>query len=507
MKAAILGVLFLLLAAGCATAPKQARHSSPEEGISQDHFSEIEAKPVPLVMNDRVQDWINYFQGAGRERFELYLQRSAKYIPMIKRILRQYGLPEDLVYLAMIESGFNPHAYSRARATGTWQFIYRTGVRYGLRADNWIDERRDPEKSTIAAAKYLKDLYDQFNDWYLAAAGYNAGEGKIHRAIRKYRTEDFWEMSRQRYLRRETKDYVPKMIAAALISKNPGRYGFPHVRYEEPVPFEEVAIETPIDLRVAAQCAEASYEEIKGLNPELLHWVTPPDYPGYRLKVPAGSAERFQLRYALLSPEERIAEKIYTVKKGESFALIAKQHGFPVKFLAALNGAVPHQALKAGQPVLIPHQPPEGERFRERTFERQRRRRSVAGGGGNLLYSVRRGDNLTRISRRLGVRASRLQNLNPEIEWASLKYGTRIRLVTGGTGGPRSVAVVPSPELSGEFTAHVIQSGETLWEIAKRYHVSIEDLKRWNGITHHRRIRPGQTLKVKVPTVASATEA
>ena len=269
MKAAILGVLFLFLAIGCATAPKQARHSSPEEGISQDHFSEIEAKPVPLVMNDRVQDWINYFQGPSHERFERYLMRSGKYIPMIKRILRQYGLPEDLVYLAMIESGFNPHAYSRARATGTWQFIYRTGVRYGLRADNWIDERRDPEKSTIAAAKYLKDLYDQFNDWYLAAAGYNAGEGKIHRAIRKYRTEDFWEMSRQRYLRRETKDYVPKMIAAALISKNPGRYGFSHVKYEEPIPFEEVPIETPIDLRVAAQCAGVTYEEmvLEGYGP------------------------------------------------------------------------------------------------------------------------------------------------------------------------------------------------------------------------------------------------
>lgn len=500
--------LLVLFLGGCATTPKSPL-SVDEQAIPQDHFSEIQAAPVPLVMNDRVQDWINYFQGPGHERFELYLRRSGKYIPMMKRILRQYGLPEDLVYLAMIESGFNAHAYSRARATGTWQFIYRTGVRYGLRTDSWIDERRDPEKSTVAAAKYLKDLYDQFNDWYLAAAGYNAGEGKIHRAIRKYRTEDFWKMSRQRYLKRETKEYVPKMIAAALISKEPHRYGFRGIDYEEPIAFEEVEIDTPIDLRIAAQCAEVTYEELKGLNPELLHWVTPPHYPSYRLKVPRGRGEKFRVRYDVLSPEERIAQSVYPAKSGDTVSHVARRHGFPVRFFASLNGVSTHTSFAAGQSVLIPHPPPPGERFRERSYERSRRHHYTAGHDESVGYLVRRGDNLHRISRRLGMGPKELRRLNPDVDWGTLKYGRRIRLVTTEPGPiPKTeTALATTPEAAGEYTVHLVQAGETLWEIARKYGVSVKELRTWNALGRSRKILPGQALKVRVPPIASATKA
>jgi len=495
-KIGLIGLIGPILLAGCATFSRSAK---VEPVVPADHFSEIEADPVPLVMNDRVQDWLNYFQGPGRERFEVYLSRSGKYVPMIKKILREYSLPQDLVYLAMIESGFNPRAYSRARATGTWQFIYRTGIRYGLRVDEWIDERRDPEKSTIAAAKYLQALYDRFNDWYLAAAGYNAGEGKIGRAIRRYRTEDFWVMSRQRYLKRETKDYVPKMIAAALISKNPKEYGFDHVRYEEPIPYDKVAMETPTDLRVAAQCAGVSYEAIKLLNPDLKRWITPPNYPGFELRVPAGTGDLFLIRYQALTPEERIADEVYTARAGETVTTVAKKQGIPGPLLAAINSVSLHKHLSAGETLLIPREPPPGEKFHP---EKDQFKPSTR---GQYVYRVRRGDNLFRISRHLGVRPSKLKNLNPHVDWEKLQYGRTLRLATGAVRHASVQArIIPpvsdGPVNEGEFLIHTVQEGDSLWTISRRYGVSVNEIRRLNQV--RRMIHPGQTLRI--PQTAKA---
>ncbi|MGZ3536586.1 MAG: lytic transglycosylase domain-containing protein, partial [Thermodesulfobacteriota bacterium] len=190
---------------------------------------------IPIVINGRVEQFIQFFQTTIRHKFITWLARSEKYIPFMKGVLKEHGLPEDLVYLSLIESGFDPNAYSRAKAVGLWQFMYFTGKRYGLRSNWWVDERRDPEKSTIAAAKYLKDLYEMFACWYLAAAGYNAGEYKIINAIKRYKTEDFWKLANYRYLKRETKDYVPLMIAATLVAKEPEKYGFTGVEYQEPL--------------------------------------------------------------------------------------------------------------------------------------------------------------------------------------------------------------------------------------------------------------------------------
>src|SRR5512138_2640421 len=187
---------------------------------------ELPESDIPLTLNSKVEYFVRYFQTSGRNAFSRWLSRSERYIPMMKEVLKKEGLPEDLVYLAMIESGFSPHAYSVAAAVGPWQFMSATGKRYALRIDQWIDERRDPLKSSVAAALYLKELYSLFNnDWYLAAAGYNAGENKILRAIDMYNTRDFWEISRGSYLKRETKDYVPKLLAAAIIAKEPAKYG------------------------------------------------------------------------------------------------------------------------------------------------------------------------------------------------------------------------------------------------------------------------------------------
>lgn len=426
----MLAVPALLTLASCASAPK---HTAT---IPQDHFAEIQRPGIPLVMNDRVQDWINYFEGPGREHFERYLRRSGKYIPMMRRVLRSEGMPDDLVYLSMIESGFNPHAYSSARATGAWQFIYQTGLRYGLKVDSWVDERRDPEKSTVAAAKYLKDLYDRYNNWYLAAAGYNAGEGKIDRAIQKYDTEDFWELSEERYLRAETKDYVPKLIAAALIAKNPEKYGFRNVQYEEPIPFDEVSIKDPIDLRVAAKSAGVTYGEIKALNPELLHWVTPLDYKEYSIKVPAGTADRFKGRYDGLTAEERLGGEKLEVEETTSIERLAKKRDVPPLLLAAANGLSPSDSVKAGQSIFLPMDPPEGESFYEKVYERTRH------GGRAIAYKVHRGDSIATISKKTGIRVALLKKYNSHVDWSNIHKGQKLKLYASagrGRGETRAV--------------------------------------------------------------------
>ena len=423
-KRLLLSVPVVVLMSACASAPKHA--SKP---IPQDHFAEVQRPDIPLVMNDRVQDWIEYFQNQGHEHFARYLRRSGRYIPMMRRILKQHGLPDDLVYLSMIESGFNPHAYSRARATGAWQFIYQTGVRYGLSVDTWVDERRDPDKSTVAAAQYLKELYDRFNNWYLAAASYNAGEGKIGRAIQKYNTEDFWQLAEGKYLKAETKDYVPKLIAAALIAKNPAKYGFKNVDYEAPVVFDEAAIETPMDLRVAAKCAGVSYEEIKALNPELLHWLTPPDAKDYKIKIPTGTEAKFRQRYAELNPEERLGgtDKV-KLDESTTVAKLAREHGLPPVLLAAVNGVGTGDSLRAGKEITLPMEPPEGEAFYEKRDREVAQRGRHHGRGSVFAYKVRSGDNLKTISRKTGLSVAALKRNNPDVDWSSVRKGQQLKI-------------------------------------------------------------------------------
>ncbi len=249
----------------------------------------------------------------------------------MKNLLKENGLPEDLVYLSLIESGFNPYAYSRSKASGPWQFIYLTGKKYGLKVNWWVDERRDPEKSTIAAAKYLKDLYDMFECWYLAAAGYNAGENKIASAMKRYRTEDFWELTKYRYLKKETKDYVPQMIAAALIAKDPEKYGFTNIEYEEPLRYDKVKVPGLTPLSLISQACEVSLDEIKDLNPELRRGVTPPGETEYEIKIPSGAKERFLRNFETLQPLRKFQFKTHMVKKGETLPKIARLYRVEVE--------------------------------------------------------------------------------------------------------------------------------------------------------------------------------
>jgi len=324
------------------------------EALLEDRRKKEPDFDIPIVVNARVEQFIQCFQTTLREKFVTWLARSGKYIPIMKRLLREQGLPEDLVYMAFIESGFDPYAYSRSKAVGPWQFIYLTGKRYGLKVNWWVDERRDPEKSTIAAAKYLKDLYETFACWYLAAAGYNAGEYKIIKAIKRYRTEDFWTLTKVRYLKRETKDYVPLMIAAALVAKDPEKYGFTDVEYQKPLRYERVKVPELTGLSLVAKACEASLEEIKDLNPELRRGVTPPNENDYEIKIPFGRKDLFEVTFQILQAFEKYEFKTHLVKKGETLKGIAKLYRVDLEPLLELNHLSRATPVSKGAILSIP---------------------------------------------------------------------------------------------------------------------------------------------------------
>ena len=352
-------VLFLFcgISFGCATSGNHLENnSSPtvKNGPPAASYPSSSEFNIPVVVNKEVEWFIRYFQTANRPHFEKWLARSTQYIPLMKKILGEHNLPTDLVYLAMIESGFNTKALSIRRAAGPWQFIQATGKRYGLKVDWWVDERRDPIKSTIAASEYLRDLYGMFGSWFLAAAGYNAGENKIKKAILRHGTEDFWELASFRYLRKETKQYIPKLIAAALISKNPEQYGFEDVPYQEPLQFDAVTVDSPVDLKKVASTLNISYEEIQSLNPELRRWCTPPNIETYQLKVPVGKGEEFTAKYEEVKPKNKTIFHAHLIRQGDTLYKIAKFYKTEIGPIMELNNISSARFLKPGQHLIIP---------------------------------------------------------------------------------------------------------------------------------------------------------
>ncbi len=293
---------------------------------------------IPVITNDRVNYWIDYFvNGSGRKHYARYLARSTRFVPTELRILKENGVPKDLIFLSMMESGFNTHAYSSAAASGLWQFIRSTGRLYGLDSDYWIDERRDPEKASLAAARHLRDLYQEFGDWYLAFAAYNAGAGKVKRAIDGVGSRNFWDLAASNYLRQETKDYVPKILAAAIIGKSLDKYGFDSVEFQDPIAIERASLSTPGDVETIAECAGVDGDMIRLINPELLRSMTPPNRSQYSIYVPRGTGATFERRFAALSAEERLKNVRYAARRGESLKAIALNKGVSVSNLVSAN--------------------------------------------------------------------------------------------------------------------------------------------------------------------------
>jgi soluble lytic murein transglycosylase-like protein len=281
---------------------------------------------MPVAINKQVKAYLVYFSTERKGGIKKYLARSTRYLPMIREVFQEYGLPEDLAYLAMIESGFNPYAYSHAHAGGMWQFIQGTGRRYGLAINNYVDERRDPVKATHAAAKYLTDLYKQFGSWYLAAASYNCGEGRVQREIQSSNHKNFWELSDNQRLPTETKNYVPQMIAATIIAKNPKKFGFTKIAYLPPLEYETVKVTEPTSLRAASLACNVPAEEIEMLNPELRRGMTPPDQPHYVLNIPKKSKEMFarHIQHARIEAPAVASARVQT-------ASISSRRSYPKK--------------------------------------------------------------------------------------------------------------------------------------------------------------------------------
>ncbi len=487
----------------------------------------------PITMNSAVEGWIDYFTGRGREHMERYLSRSSRYIPNMRKILKREGLPEDLVYLALIESGFNMKAKSRARAVGPWQFMKSTGTRYGLRVDPWIDERRDPVHSTEAAARYLKDLYLMFESWYLAAAAYNAGEYKILRAVESLKTNNFWAIRASKKVRRETKDYVPKLIAAAIIAKNPDRYGFGGVTYEEPLNFEVVTVNFPIHLRELTKLVNEPVEDLEDLNPELTRSMVPPDVGNYELRVPVGTKVLVERAVGSIRDKLAVAQsdipKEHVVRSGETVASIARRYRVQPAAILNTNNMSRREKVRPGERLIIPDNARIPAARAERVAASAPRPKAKPADLPKDLsnHRVRSGESLWAIALKYDVTIQEIfkwNNLNRSKIYPGMNLKVRTPAKTAsaeegddadeearepapakGGGDEKDEPEERHPADSAGFVVHVVQPGESLWSISKDYDVSIREIKQWNKLRQSR-IDAGKRLKIKAAERAAASE-
>jgi membrane-bound lytic murein transglycosylase D len=388
----------------------------------------VEAEPhdLPVELNDAVLSCIDLYQGRLRDWFQEALSRGQQYLPEIRRVFAEEGIPQDLAYLALVESAFKTTAYSRAKAKGVFQFISATGKRYGLRVDWWVDERSDPDKATRAAARYLKDLYGLFGDWNLAMAGYNAGEGKVLRGMSRYRKSDYWELRKTRALRPETKNYVPLIHAAIVIAKAPERYGFvaaPDTRPE----WESVTVAGAYDLRVVAECAGQPVEALRELNPELRRLATPADR-SYELRVPPGSGGMLRGCLAELPADKKIAYRKHVVRRGQTLASIARANGVSAQAIAEANLMATQRRLRPGTELVIPV--PAGK---SRVVAASRAAtRGTAKDRDHVRYRIQPGDTLSSIAEEHGTTIQKLKSWNG-LTGTRISAGSVLRIYTDTT--------------------------------------------------------------------------
>jgi membrane-bound lytic murein transglycosylase D len=412
---------------------------------------------IPVLMHPLVAEYIHFFQTVGRMHFVKWLARSTRYLPMMRKTLREAGLPEDTVYLAMIESGFSAKALSRARAAGLWQFIEPTGRRFGLRVDFWIDQRRDPIRSTLAAAGYLRDLYGEFGDWPLAWAAYNAGENRLRGAVRALGTSDFWEIIQGSSLRRETKHYVPKLMAAALVAKHLKFFGFSEseLQAQPPLEFDEGEVPEFTDLEVVARAAGTRVELIKELNPELKRWCTPPAQrkgEPYRIRLPAGSKQKFEASFSQIAPKERMTYRIHRVVRGDTLSKIATVHGSAAEAVMRVNGLRDSRRLRLGSELVIP----------------------IPGKGAVQSLAAE--------ARRHGFKAVAPDQEIPAAIPAKKRAMAAGSVHTLREGGKTKIL-------------YGVADGDSLWSIGQRFRVGVSELRSWNGL-RSALLRVGQQLVI-----------
>ena len=361
--------------------PPPAAQPLPEKPASPVLFSSIPDDPS-------IQLYIDYFQYADHRRFKKWLERSHEYLPYIQQTFREMGLPEDLAYVSLIESGFSARAYSRTGAAGLWQFIRGTGIKYGLKVNWWIDQRRDPILATRSAAQYLKDLHDEFDSWELALAAYNAGEGRVANAVSRAGTKDYWKLRRTRAFSSETRNYVPKMIAAMTIAKNPEKYGFTDLAYHPAIVVRQKEIHRSVEIRALARAMNMTVSEFLAYNPQFIRWATPPRLPSVTVNVPVEASEGFSKRLASV-PESGINPDVpvYRVESGDSLWSIAHRFHVPLRELIAVNN-LKSRHLRLRQKLVIP----ETGKARSTRLASRKRLRHVSSGW--IDHRIRRGDSL-----------------------------------------------------------------------------------------------------------------
>lgn len=460
---------------------------------------DIQQYEFPIVFNDQVKAFLQYFQTRKWGAINLAFERASRYLPMMRRVFREKGLPEELLNLAFIESAVNPWATSRAKAAGIWQFMAPTARIYGMEVSWWVDERRHPEKATRGAAEYLANLYQMFGAWDLALAAYNAGEGKVQRAIDRQRTRDFWNLR----LPRETQRFVPAFMAMTIISKEPERYGFSPPPEALP-PVETVTLDHPADFRTLAQVAGTSVEELRQLNPALIRGATPPGASAYDLLVPAGLKDGLLQALAEIPPHRRVAWISHRVRRGETIARIAKRYGVSAQALADMNGLKRRQTLKSGTVLLVPASPARvaaAAAGPAKTDDTHAPRADAPA----TRHVVKKGETATHIARVYGVSLDDLQRANGLSRDAYLRTGQTLT-VPGSPEKKQSPSTArrdlanslarPLSAPPGE-RRYTVKRGDTLTAIARTHRVSVDDLRRWNDLAKDAPIHPGQTLRIR----------
>jgi membrane-bound lytic murein transglycosylase D len=443
--------------------------------------------------HDRVQYYLDFFQGKGRERMGIWLSRLPRYEGMIRTRLQEQGLPGDLVYLALIESGFSNTATSRAKAVGMWQFMKGTARGYGLRVDSWVDERRDPYKATIAAARHLKNLDDRFGSVYMAAAAYNAGAGKVSRGVRRLPDDEadsvtsdatFFRLYDTKLLRRETKDYVPKLIAAARIAKEPGRYGFT-IDSVEPSAYDSIVVPTMTGLDVVARLADTTVAAIREMNPQYLRLATPPGAASV-VRIPYGRGAATEAAYAELPPSRRITFVEHTVARGETMSGIAHRYRVSQRLLTEANPRLHGRVLRPGMNVIVPT----GGALSTSVARRVADPVEPASGRPGGFHLVRRGETLADLAQQYGVSEQQLRRWNVLGRTERIRAGQRLRVAA------RGAQAVSASGPAGDHRVHTVQRGETLTGLARRYGVSVQALRAANGLSRGEDIRAGLTLRI-----------
>ncbi|HEY7497142.1 MAG TPA: LysM peptidoglycan-binding domain-containing protein [Vicinamibacterales bacterium] len=441
-----------------ATFPKPAADAATEKAVKDDLAATEHDVPIP--QNERVLAYVELFQGRLRDYIHESLTRGTKYLPMIQGVFKEAGLPLDLAYIPVIESGFKTNALSVKSAKGPWQFMRATATEQGLKTDWYIDERSDPEKATVAAAKYLKLLYDMFDgDWHLVLAAYNGGLGRVQRAMKRSGRTDFWSLSStSRYLPRETREYVPLILAAIIVAKNPAQYGF-EVHAEDPIAYDTVTVPRAIDLRRVAEWTGCSIDEIQSLNPELRRWTTPLKSE-YELRVPKGTGETLTVRLASASPSELVALTWYTVRKGESLATIARKLQVSRLDLAEANHLSTKSKVKTGQSLVVPRAPT------------------------TLLATNTRPQAPAEVASKPIAGSAPLATEQPRPAVAASKSPAATRVASASTV---------------KTVTYRVKQGDTLFGIAQLFDTTVAKIKSLNRLRSNR-ITPGTRLKIATAT-------